>query len=115
MWLVNCSEKDIEFLFLNKIRFQVKDREHAMQFQKVVYVCFQKVINSESKWNSKWWSPEEKERLKAKEERKKLEENKGKWMRMQAEEELKAKKENEKLKNLLRKKPKPREENFKSL
>ncbi|MFS7946622.1 hypothetical protein Hanom_Chr06g00538561 [Helianthus anomalus] len=98
MWLVNCSAKDIECLFLNKVRFQAEDREQAMQFPKVVSVCFQKGINSENKWLSKWWSLEEKEKLKAEKERKKLEENKGKWMKMQAEEEMRAKKENEKLK-----------------
>ncbi|MFS8021814.1 hypothetical protein Hanom_Chr16g01431911 [Helianthus anomalus] len=86
-----------------------------MQFQKVVFVCFQKGIISENKWTSKWWSLEEKEKLKAEKERKKLEEKKGKWMRMQAEEQMKAKKANEKLENILRKKPKQREEKFKSL
>ncbi|MFS8019131.1 hypothetical protein Hanom_Chr15g01400241 [Helianthus anomalus] len=115
MWLVNCSAKDIECLFINKIRFQSEDREQAMQFQQVVYICFQKDISSENKWNSKWWSLEEKERRKAKRERKKLEANKGKWMKQQAEEEKKRKKENDRVRNLLRKKPKQREETFKSL
>ena len=32
MWLVNCSVKDIECLFINKIHFQSEDREQAMQF-----------------------------------------------------------------------------------
>ncbi|XP_021991352.1 uncharacterized protein LOC110888122 [Helianthus annuus] len=115
MWLVNCSAKDIECLFVNKIRFQSEDKEQAMQFQKLVTICFQKGINSESKWNSKWWSLEEKERQKAEKERKKLEKNKGKWMKIQAEEEKTKKKENDRLRNLLRKKPKRRDESFKSL
>ncbi|XP_022024610.1 uncharacterized protein LOC110924946 [Helianthus annuus] len=115
MWLVNCSAKDIECLFINKIRFQAEDREQAMQFQKVVSICFQKSINADNKWNSKWWKLEEKEKMKAERERKKLEENKGKWMKMQAEEAKRAKKENEKQRNLLRRKPKQREESFKSL
>ncbi|XP_022007487.1 uncharacterized protein LOC110906698 [Helianthus annuus] len=115
MWLLNYSAKDIECLFINKIRFQSEDKEQAMQFQKVANICFQKGINFESKWNSKWWSLEEKEKKKAERERKKLDENKGKWMKLQAEEAQKAKKENERLRNLLRKKPKSREETFKSL
>ncbi|XP_021985429.1 uncharacterized protein LOC110881480 [Helianthus annuus] len=115
MWLVNCSAKDIECLFINKIHFQSEDREQAMQFQKVATICFQKGINSECKWNSKWWSLEEKEKKKAKRERKKLDEYKGKWMKLQAEEEKKKTKENDRLRNLLRKKPKQREERFKSL
>ncbi|XP_022019326.1 FK506-binding protein 5-like [Helianthus annuus] len=52
--------------------------------------------------------------LKAERERKKLE-YKGKWMKIQAEEEKKKRKENDRLRNLLRKKPKPRDESFKSL
>ncbi|XP_022019270.1 RNA polymerase-associated protein LEO1-like [Helianthus annuus] len=92
-----------------------KDREQAMQFQQVVSICFQKGINSENKWNSKWRSLEEKERKKAERERKKLDENRGKWMKQQDEEAKKAKKENERVRNLLRRKPKSREETFKSL
>ncbi|MFS7962589.1 hypothetical protein Hanom_Chr08g00728441 [Helianthus anomalus] len=49
MWLVNCSAKDIECLFINKIHFQAEDREQAMQFQKIVTICFQKGINSKRK------------------------------------------------------------------
>ncbi|MFS7961988.1 hypothetical protein Hanom_Chr08g00721391 [Helianthus anomalus] len=36
MWLVNCSTKDIECLFINKIHYQAEDKEQAMQFQRVV-------------------------------------------------------------------------------
>ncbi|KAJ0466323.1 hypothetical protein HanIR_Chr14g0670781 [Helianthus annuus] len=46
MWLVNCSAKDIECLFINKIHYQLEDKEQAMQFQRVVNLCFQKGINS---------------------------------------------------------------------
>ncbi|KAM0053852.1 hypothetical protein Hdeb2414_s0006g00188671 [Helianthus debilis subsp. tardiflorus] len=35
MWLVNCSAKDIECLFINKIRYQPADKEQAQQFQRV--------------------------------------------------------------------------------
>ncbi|XP_021991740.1 stress response protein NST1-like [Helianthus annuus] len=56
-----------------------------------------------------------KERKKVERERKKLDENRGKWMKQQAEEEKKRKKDNDKLRNLLRRKPKSREETFKSL
>ncbi|XP_021975049.1 FK506-binding protein 5-like [Helianthus annuus] len=102
MWLVNCSAKDMEFLFINKIHFQSEDHEQAMQFQQVVSICFQKGINSDSKWNSKWWSLEEKEKKKAERERKKLEANRGKRMNIQTEEEKKRKKDNDRLRNLLK-------------
>ncbi|MFS7953079.1 hypothetical protein Hanom_Chr07g00614381 [Helianthus anomalus] len=54
LWLVNSSAKDIECLFVNKICFRAEDREQAMQFQKVVFICFQKGINADNKWSSKW-------------------------------------------------------------
>ncbi|XP_021974572.1 FK506-binding protein 5-like [Helianthus annuus] len=74
-----------------------------------------KGINSENKWNSKWWALEEKERKKAERERKRLEANRGKWMKQQAEEDKRKKKENDRVRNLLRRKPESREETFKSL
>ncbi|XP_022014500.1 uncharacterized protein LOC110913997 [Helianthus annuus] len=80
MWLVNCSAKDIECLFINKIHYQAEDKEKALQFQRVATLFFQKGINSENKWKSTWWSLEEKVKRKAERERKKLEENRGKWM-----------------------------------
>ncbi|MFS7918543.1 hypothetical protein Hanom_Chr03g00202411 [Helianthus anomalus] len=46
--------KDIECLFMNKIGFKAEDKEQAMQFQKVVTICFQKGINSENAWSTKW-------------------------------------------------------------
>ncbi|KAM0049181.1 hypothetical protein Hdeb2414_s0008g00282891 [Helianthus debilis subsp. tardiflorus] len=97
MWLINCSAKDIECLFINKIRNQSADKEQAQQFQRVVSLCFQKSINSESKWKSSWWSLEEKMKRKAKRESKKLAEKKGMFMKMQADEEKARKKENEKI------------------
>ncbi|KAJ0508799.1 hypothetical protein HanIR_Chr11g0521371 [Helianthus annuus] len=115
MWLVNCSAKDIECLFINKIHYQPEDKEQAMQFQRVATLCFQKGINSESKWKSSWWSLEEKFKRKTERERRNLEENRGKWMHIQAEEDKKRKKENDRVRNLLRKKPKQHEEKFKSL
>ncbi|MFS7967796.1 hypothetical protein Hanom_Chr09g00789951 [Helianthus anomalus] len=45
MWIVNCSAKDIECLFLNKIGYKAEDRDQALQFQKVATICFQKSIN----------------------------------------------------------------------
>ncbi|MFS8023247.1 hypothetical protein Hanom_Chr16g01449261 [Helianthus anomalus] len=54
MWLVNCSVKDIECLFIHKIRYSPADKEQALQFQRVVSLCFQKGINSKSKWKSSW-------------------------------------------------------------
>ncbi|MFS7919119.1 hypothetical protein Hanom_Chr03g00209111 [Helianthus anomalus] len=68
--LVNCSAKDIECLFVNKIGHKVEDRDQAMQFQKVVSICFQKGINAESKWSSKWRVIEKEEARKAERERK---------------------------------------------
>ncbi|XP_021979105.1 triadin-like [Helianthus annuus] len=110
MWLVNCSAKDIECLFINKIHYQPADREQAQQFHRVVSLCFQKSINSESKWKSSWWSLDEKMKRKANHERQKLAEKKGTFMKMQAEEEKARKKENEKIRVALSRKPKPREE-----
>ncbi|MFS7903963.1 hypothetical protein Hanom_Chr01g00030321 [Helianthus anomalus] len=115
LWLVNCSAKNIECLFVNKIGYKKEDKDQALQFQKVVTICFQKGINSENVWSSKWRKIEKEEALKAEKERKEREELRGKWMKMQAEETMKAAKENERLKSLLKRKPKQREEKFKSL
>ncbi|KAJ0927045.1 hypothetical protein HanRHA438_Chr04g0178251 [Helianthus annuus] len=54
MWLVNCSKKDIDCLFVNKIVYDKKDKEIAMQYQGVVDVCFAKEINSGRYWKTKW-------------------------------------------------------------
>ncbi|MFS8026443.1 hypothetical protein Hanom_Chr16g01486771 [Helianthus anomalus] len=101
MWIVNCSAKDVECLF------------------KVATICFQKGINSENAWSSNWRKIENKEALKAEKERKEREE-KDKIARYTVvqrlvEEEKRAVEENEKLRKLLLKKPKQREEKFKSL
>ncbi|MFS7964121.1 hypothetical protein Hanom_Chr08g00746451 [Helianthus anomalus] len=115
MWIVNCSAKDIECLFINKICYKAEDKDQGLQFQKGATICFQKQINSEKAWSSKWRKIEKEEALKAEKERKAREELRGKWMKMQAEEQLKATQENEKLKSLLKRKPKQREEKFNSL
>ncbi|MFS7920909.1 hypothetical protein Hanom_Chr03g00230411 [Helianthus anomalus] len=119
LWLMNCSAKDIECLFVNKIWFKAEDREQAMQFQRVASVCFQKGINADNKWNSKWRKIEEEEKLKREKERK-AQEDKDNMLRhtvvqRMAAEEKKKVDENEKLRKLLLRKPKPREEHFKSL
>ncbi|XP_035845253.1 trichohyalin-like [Helianthus annuus] len=54
MWLVNCSKKDIDCLFVNKIIYDKKDKEIAMQYQGVIDVCFAKEINSGKNWKMKW-------------------------------------------------------------
>ncbi|MFS7930576.1 hypothetical protein Hanom_Chr04g00345901 [Helianthus anomalus] len=54
MCLVNCSKKDIDCLFYNKIVYAKRDKEQAMQYQKIVDVCFAKDINSSRYWKSKW-------------------------------------------------------------
>ncbi|MFS8007441.1 hypothetical protein Hanom_Chr14g01261051 [Helianthus anomalus] len=46
MRLVNCSKKDIECLFFNKIMYYEADKEQPLQYQKLVGVCFEKEINS---------------------------------------------------------------------
>ncbi|MFS7965771.1 hypothetical protein Hanom_Chr09g00766111 [Helianthus anomalus] len=74
MWIVNCSAKDIECLFVNKIGYKAEDKDQALQFQKVVTICFQKGINSESMWLLKWREIEKEEFLKAEKERKEREE-----------------------------------------
>ncbi|MFS7929009.1 hypothetical protein Hanom_Chr04g00327541 [Helianthus anomalus] len=106
-------------VFLNKILFKAEDREQAMQFQKVVSIFFQKGINADSKWSSKWWQLEEEEKLKREKERKALEDQDYMMrhtlnQRMEAEEKQ-AVEANEKLRKMLARKPKQREETFKSL
>ncbi|MFS7954730.1 hypothetical protein Hanom_Chr07g00633941 [Helianthus anomalus] len=54
MWLVNCSKKDIDCLFYNKIVYEKRDKVQAMQYQKIVDVCFAKDINSGRYWKPKW-------------------------------------------------------------
>ncbi|MFS7977126.1 hypothetical protein Hanom_Chr10g00900471 [Helianthus anomalus] len=90
-----------------------------MQFQKVVSICFQKGINADSKWSSKWWKLEEEEKLKREKERK-AQEDKDYMMRHTLNQRMEAKEKeageaNEKLRKLLAQKPKQREETFKSL
>ncbi|MFS7909562.1 hypothetical protein Hanom_Chr02g00096021 [Helianthus anomalus] len=100
MWIVNCSVKDIECLFVNKIGYKAEDKDQALQFQKVVTICFQR------------------EFLKAEKERKEREE-KGRIVRATcvqrlAEEEKRAAKENEKLRKALLKN-RSKGKNFSSL
>ncbi|MFS7936606.1 hypothetical protein Hanom_Chr05g00417561 [Helianthus anomalus] len=119
LWLINCSAKDIECLFLNKIWFKAEDREQAMQFQRVVSVCFQKGINADNKWNSKWRKIEEEKKLKREKERK-AQEDKDNMLRhtlnqRMAAREKQAVEANEKLRKTLARKLKQREETFKSL
>ncbi|KAJ0743574.1 hypothetical protein HanPI659440_Chr10g0377441 [Helianthus annuus] len=54
MWLVNCSKKDIDCLFYNKIVYERRDKEQAMQYQQIVDVCFAQDINSGTYWKTKW-------------------------------------------------------------
>ncbi|MFS7986852.1 hypothetical protein Hanom_Chr11g01015141 [Helianthus anomalus] len=64
MWLVNCSKKDIECLFFNKIVYNEPDKVQAQQYQKIVNVCFAKDINSGRYWESKFRDLELEEFLK---------------------------------------------------
>ncbi|MFS8018851.1 hypothetical protein Hanom_Chr15g01396921 [Helianthus anomalus] len=54
MWLVNCSKKDIDCLFYNKIVYEKRDKEQAMQYQTIVDVWFAQDINSGRYWKTKW-------------------------------------------------------------
>ncbi|MFS7895876.1 hypothetical protein Hanom_Chr12g01147731 [Helianthus anomalus] len=78
LWLVNCSVKDIKCLFINKIGFKAEDKDQAMQFQKVATIFFQKGINSENVWSSRWRKIEKEEDVKVEKERKEHEELRGK-------------------------------------
>ncbi|MFS7952800.1 hypothetical protein Hanom_Chr07g00611141 [Helianthus anomalus] len=54
IWLVNCSKKDIECLFYNKIVYEKRDKVQTMHYQKIGDVCFAKDINSGRYWKTKW-------------------------------------------------------------
>ncbi|MFS7912054.1 hypothetical protein Hanom_Chr02g00125351 [Helianthus anomalus] len=64
MWLVNCSKKDINCLFFNKIVYDLPDRAQAQQYQKKVNLCFAKDINSGRYWQTKFRDLELEEFLK---------------------------------------------------
>ncbi|MFS7905315.1 hypothetical protein Hanom_Chr01g00046221 [Helianthus anomalus] len=119
MWIMNCSTKDIECLFVNKIGYKVEDREQALQFQKVATICFQKGINSENMWLTRWSEIEKEEALKTKKLKEEREEKdkiaRATILQRLAEEEKRVAEENEKLRKMLLRNPKQREEFFKSL
>ncbi|MFS8002065.1 hypothetical protein Hanom_Chr13g01197771 [Helianthus anomalus] len=54
MRLVNCSKKDIECLFYNKIVCEKPDKVQAQQYQKLVNLCYAKDVNYGRYWKSKW-------------------------------------------------------------
>ncbi|XP_035832800.1 myb-like protein X [Helianthus annuus] len=116
MWLVNCSAKDIECLFIHKIRYKAEDKDQAQQFQCVVSLCFRKGINSESKWKSSWWALDEKMKKKAKRERenRRMEGKRGKFLKKQQEEEKAENRKREKIRVALSRKPKGHEEHYKA-
>ncbi|MFS7946112.1 hypothetical protein Hanom_Chr06g00532221 [Helianthus anomalus] len=64
MWLVNCSKKDIECLFFNKIVYDAPDKVQAQQYQKMANLCFEKDINSGRYWQTKFRDIELEEFLK---------------------------------------------------
>ncbi|MFS7962810.1 hypothetical protein Hanom_Chr08g00730861 [Helianthus anomalus] len=64
MWLVNCSKKDIECLFFNKIVYNEVDKHQSQRYQKLGNVCFAKDINSGRYWESMWRNLELEEFLK---------------------------------------------------
>ncbi|MFS7912876.1 hypothetical protein Hanom_Chr02g00135011 [Helianthus anomalus] len=64
MWLVNCSKKEIECLFFNKIVYTEPDKVQAPKYQKIVNVCFAKDINSGRYWETKFRDLELEEFLK---------------------------------------------------
>ncbi|MFS7979286.1 hypothetical protein Hanom_Chr10g00925571 [Helianthus anomalus] len=65
MWLVNCSKKDIDCLFFNKIVYNEPDKVQAQQYQKIVNVCFAKDINFGRYWEIKFRDLELEDILKA--------------------------------------------------
>ncbi|MFS8021476.1 hypothetical protein Hanom_Chr16g01427801 [Helianthus anomalus] len=65
MWLVNCSKKDIDYMFFNKIFYNESDKVQAQQYQKIVNVFFAKDINSGRYWETKFRDLELEEFLKA--------------------------------------------------
>ncbi|MFS7945827.1 hypothetical protein Hanom_Chr06g00528711 [Helianthus anomalus] len=64
MWLVNCSKKDIDCLFFNKIVYDGPDKAQAQQYQKMVNLCFAKDTNSVRYWETKFRDIELEEFLK---------------------------------------------------
>ncbi|MFS7960751.1 hypothetical protein Hanom_Chr08g00706701 [Helianthus anomalus] len=54
MWVVNCSKKDIDCLFYNKIVYEKRDKEQALQYQTIVDVRFAQDINSGWYRKTKW-------------------------------------------------------------
>ncbi|MFS7904220.1 putative transcription factor bZIP family [Helianthus anomalus] len=73
-WLVNCSKKDIDCLFYNKIVYEKRDKVQALQYQSIVDVCFAQDINSRRYWKTKWRDLETNEFLKEYTRNKKFEE-----------------------------------------
>ncbi|MFS7935560.1 hypothetical protein Hanom_Chr05g00404911 [Helianthus anomalus] len=79
MWLVNCSKKDIECLFFNKIMYYEADKEQALRYQKLVKVCFEKDINLGRYWESKWRDLELEEFLKEERHNEKMDQR---WLKL---------------------------------
>ncbi|MFS7967746.1 hypothetical protein Hanom_Chr09g00789411 [Helianthus anomalus] len=74
MWLINCSKKDIDCLFYNKIVYEKRDKVQAQPYQSIVDVCFAQDINSGRYWKTKWRNIEIDEFLKGYNRSKKFEE-----------------------------------------
>ncbi|MFS7914829.1 hypothetical protein Hanom_Chr02g00158151 [Helianthus anomalus] len=74
IWLVNCSKKDIECLFYNKIVYEKPEKVQAQQYQKLVNLCYAKDINSGRYWKSKFRDLELEEFLKRAKRAKKFKE-----------------------------------------
>ncbi|MFS8021337.1 hypothetical protein Hanom_Chr16g01426241 [Helianthus anomalus] len=54
MWLVNLLKKDVECLFFNKIWYLEENKVQAMQYQKIINVCYGKDIYSRNYWKTSW-------------------------------------------------------------
>ncbi|MFS7948748.1 hypothetical protein Hanom_Chr06g00563521 [Helianthus anomalus] len=61
---VNCSKKDIDCLFFNKIVYEKPDKVQAQQYQKMANLSFAKDINSGRYWERKFRDIELEEFLK---------------------------------------------------
>jgi hypothetical protein len=56
MWLINLSEEDIRCLYYNQILFNTEDIEQALQFQRVIRICFAFNIHAGDNARKKWSS-----------------------------------------------------------
>ena len=74
MWSVHLCDDDIYTLYWNPILMDDYTMDKAMQFQRVVNVCYHYFICSERPWRSKWKGLEDKIEKKKAEQQKEIDE-----------------------------------------